>query len=502
MENITSDLNHDNCYQALKARDARFDGQFFTAVHSTGIYCRPICPARTPASKGITFYRSAGAASTAGYRPCLRCRPELAPAERYWHSSDAVTDRLSRLVDEGFLDQLGLATLAEKMGYSERHLRRLYKQRWGVGLIEAAQVRRLHLAKQLLQDSALPITEVALASGFGSVRRFNAAVKARWGVSPSLFRRRAGQLSASSDVITLRLQFRPPLDWPHLLNFLKARSLPTVEQVTDNSYQRVVRLRSPAGELVFGHLSVSQRNDKELSVEVSESLLPYMAQLVPRLRRLFDLDANPQAIGSAWLQQAEDMHQLWQRWPGTRVPGVWSPFEVAVRAVLGQQISVKAAITLVTRFVERFGVALPEDLQRPGLSHSFPEPQDLLDANLDGLGITSRRIETIKALAAGFYSGELDFETGDPEQQRQRLLAIKGIGPWTVAYMAMRGLSDPNAFPAGDLILRRGLVIGEEFSEKELQHLSVPWQPWRAYAALLLWRHYTAEVMEKKYVGN
>lgn len=502
MENTTTELDHDSCYRALKARDARFDGQFFTAVHSTGIYCRPICPARTPASKGVTFYASAAAASTSGYRPCLRCRPELAPAERYWHSSDAVTDRLSRLVDEGFLDRLGLATLASKMGYSERHLRRLYQQRWGVGLNEAAQVRRLHLAKQLLQDSGLPITEVALASGFGSVRRFNAAVKARWGISPSLFRRRSAQASLPNDVLTLRLQFRPPLDWPHLLNFLKARSLPTVERVTDSHYERVVRLRDPSGEWVFGHLSVSQRNEKELNVAVSESLLPYLAQLVPRLRRLFDLDANPEAIGLAWQQQAADMYPLWQRWPGTRVPGVWSPFEVAVRAVLGQQISVKAAITLVTRFVERFGVALPTELQRPGLSHSFPEPQDLLDANLDGLGITSRRIQTIKALAAGFHSGELDFETADPEQQRQRLLSIKGIGPWTVAYMAMRGLLDPNAFPAGDLILRRGLVIGKEFTEKELLALSEPWQPWRAYAALLLWRHYTAEVLEKKDVGN
>lgn len=492
------DLDHDSCYRALAARDARFDGQFYTAVHSTGIYCRPVCPARTPSSKGVTFYRSAAAASAEGYRPCLRCRPELAPAERYWHSHDAVTDRLSRYVAEGMLDQVGLATLAEKMGYSERHLRRLYKERWGVGLIEAAQVRRLHLAKQLLQDSHLSITDIALASGFGSTRRFNDAVKARWGVTPSLFRKQSGKTKQIGDSVVLTLQFRPPLDWPHLLGFLRARSLPTVEYVDETHYRRVVRLIAPNGELVFGRIAVSQHSEKALRVEISESLMPYLATLMPKLRRLFDLDAHPDAIAQAWEQQAADVHALWQRWPGTRVPGVWSSFEVAIRAVLGQQISVKAAITLVTRFVARFGVALPEELQQEGLTHSFPEPADLIDADLSGLGITGRRIETIKALARGFASGELDFEMGDPDEQRKRLLAINGIGPWTASYMAMRGLSDPDAFPAGDLILRRGLVIGNEYTEKEIEALSQPWRPWRAYAALLLWRHYNAEVLEKK----
>lgn len=498
MDKPDFNLDHDACYRAITARDARFDGQFFTAVHSTGIYCRPVCPARTPSSKGVTFFRSAAAASAESYRPCLRCRPELAPAEQYWHSHDAVTDRLSRFVAEGLLDQQGLPAVAEKMGYSERHLRRLYKERWGVSLIEAAQVRRLHLAKQLLQDSKLSITQVAMASGFGSVRRFNTAVSERWGVTPSLFRKQLKAPQPVSDTVVLKLQFRPPLDWEHLLGFLKARSVPSVESVDSSHYRRVVRFVNEDGIEVFGRLSVCQHSDKELRAELSESLLPYLGQLLPRLRRLFDLDANPEAIGAAWQQSSADVHELWQRWPGTRVPGVWSPFEVAVRAVLGQQISVKAAITLVTRFVERFGVPLPVVEQSEGLTHSFPEPKDLLDANLDGLGITTRRIATIKALAASFSAGALDFKMGDPKQQYQRLLDIKGIGPWTASYMAMRGLSDPDAFPAGDLILRRGLIIGSEFTEKEIEAASQAWRPWRAYAALLLWRHYVAEVLEKK----
>lgn len=490
-------LDHDSCYRALAARDARFDGQFFTAVHSTGIYCRPICPARTPSSHGVSFYRSAAAASAVGYRPCLRCRPELAPAERYWHSADAVTDRLSRFVADGVLDQLGLAALAEKMGYSERHLRRLYTARWGVGLIEAAQVRRLHLAKQLLQDSHLPVADVALASGFGSTRRFNDAVKSRWGVTPSLFRKQSASAAAvvSAQSVVLKLQYRPPLDWPYLLAFLRARCIPSVESIDHSHYRRVVCFTAASGERVLGHIQVSQHHEGELHAELSENLMPHLTVLVPKLRRLFDLDALPAAIAAAWQADAPEIYALWQRWPGTRVPGVWSPFEAAVRAVLGQQISVKAAITLVTRLVARFGVALPSEWQRPGLTHSFPEPAALQTADLTELGITQRRIDTIHALARGFASGELDFETGEPNDQQQRLLAIKGIGPWTASYMAMRGLADPDAFPAGDLIIRRGLHIGREYSEKHMLALSQSWRPWRAYAALLLWRHYSSEVL-------
>lgn len=503
MTTAQKDLDQDSCYRALAARDGRFDGQFYTAVHSTRIYCRPICPARTPKRQGVTFYRSAAAASAAGYRPCLRCRPELAPAERYWHSNEAVTDRLSRFVADGVVDQLGIAALAEKMGYSERHLRRLYVERWGVGLKEATQVRRLHLAKQLLQDSDLPIVDVALAAGFGSVRSFNTAVKSHWGVSPSLFRKQLSTPHKQSQNIRLRLQFRPPFDWPHLLEFLRARSLPSVEMVTEGSYSRVVRIdmaQAKGGEAkpIYGKLKVTRYSDKELSVELSDNLVPHFAEIVPKIRRLFDLDATPNAIAKAWVNDAPEMYALWQRWPGTRVPGVWSPFEVAVRAVLGQQISVKAAITLVTRFVERFGVALPLGQQSEGLTHAFPEPEDLHVANMDGLGITTRRIETIKLLAEGFASGDLDFEMGDPAQQRERLLALKGIGPWTASYMEMRGLANPDGFPAGDLILRRGLHLGTEYSERELAELSQPWRPWRSYAAILLWRHYNADMSSSR----
>ena len=500
--NTVPQLNHERCYRALEARDKRFDGQFFTAVHSTGIYCRSICPARTPHSQGVTFYASAAGASQAGFRPCLRCRPELAPAERYWHSHDAVTDRLSRLVAEGLLDQMELPELAAKMGYSERHLRRLYSARWGVSLVEAAQVRRLHLAKQLLQDSALSVTQVAAASGFGSLRRFNALVKARWGVSPTLFRKQSvakngkGRARIAGNIV-LKLQTRPPFDWQHLLGFLRDRHLPSVEWVDENSYRRVIRFINQHGESVVGVVAVSQFSTTELRAELSDSLLPYLAFIMPRLRRMFDLDSNPEAIGRA-LANSEKMHALWRRWPGTRVPGVWSAFEVSVRAVLGQQISVKAARTLVLRFVERFGEVLPAELQAENLTHSFPEPATVIHANFDGLGITGKRIATIKALASGFAARDLDFVMGDPDEQRQKLLAIKGIGPWTVEYMAMRGLGDPDAFPAGDLILRRGLDIGQEYSEKQMGEISQAWRPWRAYAALLLWRHYVAEVLEEK----
>ncbi|KIG14985.1 ADA regulatory protein [Enhygromyxa salina] len=453
-------------------------------MHSTGIYCRPICPARTPAERRCTFYAHPAAAERAGFRACLRCRPELAPGH-------ARVDALSRLVTEasvriqrGYLDQHSVDDLALALGVSARHLRRAIEAELGVSPIELARTRRLGMAKRLLHDSALSCAEIAFAAGFSSVRRFNACVREQFGVSPSALR--SGRTQRRRDdggSLTLRLDYRPPLDWDALLGFLAARAIPGVEQVDGGCYRRTV---GPAGDASAGWLELRhdpQPDRPRLHVTLSLSLTKRPLQIVAALRALFDLDAEPQVIREQ-LGRDPKLAPLLARHPGLRVPGAFDRFEIAVRAVLGQQVSVAAATTLAQRLAARFGAALEDG--PAGLERVFPDAPTLAQIEpeqLRAIGLTGARAATLCTLARALTSNELTLE-GDPELVQAQLLALPGVGPWTAQYIAMRALRWPDALPAGDLVLRRALGVT---TSRACEHAARTWRPWRAYAVMQLW---------------
>lgn len=453
-------------YAAVRARDPRFDGVIYVGVSTTGIYCRPICPVKTPGPDRCTFYRSAAEAERAGFRACLRCRPELAPGHRST-SVDALAT-LARAavarIDQGFLNDHSVDALATELGVTARHLRRTLLEVVGVGPLELAQTRRLALAKQLLQDTALGLADIAFAAGFGSVRRFNATFREVFGKPPSQIRR--GPIPAD-DLITLTLDYRPQLDFEALLNFFAARAFGTLESVENATYRREVHL-----EDLRGHLTVQRHPTREaLQVGVSGSLAPRLMELVVRVRRQFDLDASPGAIHDHFANDPT-LGPLVRARPGLRVPGAFDPFESSVRAILGQQVSVKAATTLATRLLARFGPPTPA-----GLAAHPPE-------TLRTIGLTQRRAETLSTFARAVADGQVDLGDSDPERTIARLEALPGIGPWTAHYMAMRALAWPDAFPASDLGVLKALGVT---TGKAAESRATPWRPFRAYAVLHLW---------------
>lgn len=468
-------LDPDQCYAALSARDRRWDGLFFVGVSTTGIYCRPICPARLPRRDRCTFYPSAAAAEAAGFRACLRCRPERAPGA-------APVDRVSRLVRRavariasGALDHAPLATLASDLGVSDRHLRRAFVAELGITPHQHAQTRRLALARQLLRDTRLPVVEVARAAGFGSARGMQAALKAAGrGVTGR------GPAGSAPIAHVVTLDARPPYDGEALLAFVATRAIPRVEQVAPRRYARTARF----GPRV-GWVAVELVGQHTVSVACSPSLGPVLVQVVDRARHLFDLDARPDVI-AAHLARDPRLADAVRARPGLRVPGAFDPFELAVRAVLGQQVSVRAATTLAGRLVDAFGVPLPEPLD--GLTHAFPSAAELAAvpvADLAGLGLTGPRAATLAALADAIASDRIDLQPGaDPDDAVRALTAIRGIGPWTANYIAMRGLGWPDAFVGGDLVVKRALGVA---SERAADAAAAPWRPWRAYAVIHLW---------------
>jgi len=474
-------LDPDLCYRALASRDARFDGRFFTAVLSTGIYCRPVCPARTPLRRNCRFFPSAAAAAHAGFRPCRRCRPEAAPGSAAWQGSSAAVARALRLVGEGALDAGSVDQLAERVGAGGRHLRRLFEQHLGASPLAVAQTRRVHFAKKLLDETSLPITQIAHAAGFASLRRFNAAMRSAFAASPRELRRgrRANDKQA---LLTLRLAARPPFDGRALLAYLALRALPGVEEVNGNVYRRSVRVGDESGVIAVAldgeapgvHLTLPAR------------LVPAATRLAARARRLFDLDADPAPI-RAELRRDPALAARLRRCPGVRVPGAFSGFELAVRAVLGQQVTVTGARTLAGRIAAAHGTPLA--MAEGAVTHVFPSAETLARADLGGLGLTGARVAALGALARAVAAGQLDLEGGQaPEEVRRRLLALPGIGPWTADYVLLRALGEPDAFPAGDLGLRRALgQPGQPLTPRDLDERAKAWQPWRGYAALLLW---------------
>ena len=469
--------------QARISRDARFDGRFFIAVRTTGIYCRPICPATTPKSENVSFFPTAAAAGEAGYRPCLRCRPECAPGTPAWAGTSTTVKRGLRLIADGALDEGNVETLADRLGVTSRHLRRLFTKHLGASPLAVAQTQRLHFAKRLIDDTEMPMADIAIASGFGSTRRFNDAFRNTYRKSPRELRRR-GTRSLTSGSLTVRLSYRQPFDFRQLLDFFAARAIPGVETIADSRYLRTA--------IVDGQRCILEVHDGgdclnlSLHGAATHALLP----LTQRVRGLFDLDASPADIERVLQGDALLRRQL-RHHSGIRVPGAWDGFELMVRAILGQQISVAAATTLAGRVARRYGEKLIVDTgidDAPTLL--FPTPEKLARVRYNNMGIVTARIETIRRVARAVVDGKISFESDqDPDAFRRSLVAIKGIGEWTAEYVAMRVLKDPDAFLATDLGLLRAFDSTDKkrITPAELRRRAEAWRPWRAYAALLLW---------------
>jgi AraC family transcriptional regulator, regulatory protein of adaptative response / DNA-3-methyladenine glycosylase II len=466
------------CSRARLSRDARFDGKFFIGVLGSRVYCRSICPAPTAKEKNCRYFPTAAAAAEAGFRPCLRCRPECSPGTPAWSGTSNTVARALRLIGESGLDDGGVEELAERLGVGARHLRRLFLKHLGASPIAVAHTRRLHFAKKLLDETTLPMSHVAQASGFGCVRRFNAAILATYRRTPTQIRRLTRQKSKPPENhYEFQLRFRPPYDWDGMLSFMAPRATPGVEIVEGDSYRRSIALGK--GE---GYFEVSPADQPEtLNVRIQFPDPRALFLIIERIRRMFDLNADWQTIATR-LQIDPALRRQLQAKPGLRVPGCWDGFELTVRAILGQQVTVKGATTLAGRLVRAFG----RPLTAPnGLTHAFPCPEALADANLKSVGLTASRAETIRLLSRSICKGEINFDAViDSEQFMRHLCEIPGIGNWTAQYVAMRALGEPDAFPVGDLGLLRALHLT---SPRELEARAERWRPWRAYATLYLW---------------
>jgi len=486
------DLNHAACYRAVCLRDARFDGRFFTGVKTTGVYCRSVCPAKTPLARNVTFFPTAAAAQEAGFRPCLRCRPETAPDLGAWRGTSNTVTRALTLIEAGALDEAGIDDLAERLGVGGRQLRRLFREHLGASPIAVAQTRRILLAKQLIHETRLPMAEIAFASGFGSIRRFNEAFSSLFGRPPGELRRRAlpDVPAGRHGEIELLLRYQPPYDWAAMLDFLRKRAIDGIEVVTAERYVRTIEL---SGEQ--GIVAVTQADGNALRASVQFPRLSVLPSIIARLRRVFDLAADPVEIG---LHLAKDpaLASLVKERPGLRVPGAWDGFELAIRALLGQQITVGAAVKLAGRLVARYGTVLPTP--NGGLTHVFPRPEVLASAELSSLGMPRARAAALSAVAAAVVRDPQLFDaTGDLDQAIQRLRAIRGVGEWTAQYIALRQLREPDAFPAADVALVRAMAgrdgDGAVLRSTPLRASSAllaraeAWRPWRAYAAQHLW---------------
>lgn len=472
-------LDHDSCYAALSARDGRFDGLFFVGVRTTGIYCRPVCTARTPRKDRCRFFASASGAEQAGFRPCLRCRPELAPGAAPVDAGDRIAHAAALRIEAGALNNGGrVAQLAASLGVGSRQMRRIVRAALGASPVELAQTRRLLLAKQLLTETQLSVADVAFASGFASIRRFNALFHSRYGITPSQLRSKRAHDHGGA--VRLALAYRPPFAWRPLLGFLKARTIAGVEIVEDTSYARTVAENGREGWFRVSPVE----GTAELSVELSISLLPALALVLSRIKQLFDLSARPDVIDGR-LASDRRLAPLVRRTPGMRVPGAFDGFELALRTILGQQISVSAATTISGRLAQKFGHALETPVS--GLTRASPTAARIasLDpAKLVRLGVTSARARAIVELAQAYAGGGLRLESAPLGADIETLRRLRGVGDWTAQYIAMRALRRPDAFPADDL----GLLKATGYrNARALRQASASWKPWRAYAAMHLW---------------
>lgn len=480
-------LDPSACYRAVLARDARYDGRFFTCVKTTGIYCRPICPARPPRLENCTFVPTAAAAQAAGFRPCLRCRPESAPDLDAWRGTSATVSRALKMIEAGALDDGDVASLADRLEIGQRQLRRLFRRHIGATPVGVAQTRRVLLAKQLIHQSNLSMIQVALASGFGSVRRFNETFQQLYRRPPGELRR--GTIAKSpAPEISLLLPYRPPYDWLAMIGFLEARAIAGVEVVEGDTYSRVIELGGEPGGGAGSIRVVHEPRHAGLRVIVRFPRLNALPIIIARIRRMFDLSAEPAAINAA-LSCDRLLAPMVAARPGLRVPGAWDPFEIAVRAVLGQQITVKAATILASRIVSVIGTPIGDSIEIPGLTHAFPQPGRLNLKALTGLGLTSARAAAIAGIAdAAVADSRLFDPRRDLPEAVARLCQLTGVGQWTAQYIAMRAMGESDAFLAADVaIQRRFNPDGRRPTVPELLNHAERWRPWRAYAMLHLW---------------
>ncbi|MBV9660923.1 MAG: helix-turn-helix domain-containing protein [Acidimicrobiales bacterium] len=493
-------MDDEHCYRVASSRDGRFDGAFVTAVLTTGIYCRPSCPATTPKPHNVRFYATPAAAQDAGFRACKRCRPDAAPGSPEWDARADVVARAVRLIGDGVVEREGVSGLSRRLGYSARHLHRLMHAELGTGPLRLALAHRVQGARALLENTDLAVTDVAWAAGFGSIRQFNDRIREVYALSPTEIRRRSSRPAAkplpsedprrhqesAHDVVHARLAYRPPLDLDGLLSFLGQRAIPGVEAYDGTTYSRVLRLPHGAGTVdirannTADHRTASQSTaDRHPTVDCAFQLddIRDYATAVSRTRRLLDLDADPHAIGAAF---ADDpfLGRPSRLEPGRRVPGTPDPEELALRAVLGQHVSLLTARALAARLTERWGEPLRSP--RPGLTHAFPTAAALATAGLDELPMPRSRAQALHQLAVELTTRSLGLDQGaDRDEMERALLAISGIGPWTAGYVRMRGLGDPDVFLATDLGVRRALS-GSAANPTQ-------WKPWRSYAVMHLW---------------
>ena len=489
-------------YRAFQSKDVRFDGKFYIGVSSTGVYCRPVCRARLPKRKNCTYFLTAAEAEQAGYRPCLLCRPELAPGHSAADSSQTLARQATSLFEENCTSGQSVEEFAGKLGCTGRHLRRVFLQEYHVTPVQYLQTCRLLLAKSLLTDTELPVLEIAMAAGFGSLRRFNDLFQKQYHLTPTALRKQAKAGERHSGLVTVGLGYRPPYQWEQMLHFLEKRIIPGVERVEQGYYLRTVRIYDKNHTAFCGWVRIGQNQEKNiLSVTLSDSLLPVLPALLGRIRRQFDLCCTPGLIYEA-LQEMNELHPGLNL-PGIRLPGCFEPFEMAVRAVLGQWITVKAASTLAGRVVEAYGMPVASGIE--GLTLLFPEKEEVLKQEhveecLGTLGIPAAKSKAILALAKAMESGEIDLSSyGDPLIQRKKLLNIKGIGPWTADYLVMRTMGWTDAFLETDAGIRRALP---SLSPEEMRTLSKSWSPWRSYAMMNLWNWEESEERKGKGEGD
>lgn len=475
-------------YTAFKAKDTRFDGRFFVGISSTGIYCRPVCRARLPKTENCTFYKTAAAAEQAGFRPCLLCRPELAPGTAPIDAGVSLARKAARVLEENCGSEHSIEELAQQLGCTDRHLRRVFTAEYNVTPIQYLQTCRLLLAKSLLTDTDLSVIDVAMTAGFGSLRRFNDLFKKQYRLAPTALRRQTGVQKGQDEHITLALGYRPPYQWQQILNFLASRVIPGVEMIKDSEYWRTVHFLGKEQESIYGWVRVGHRPEKNmLTVTIAPSLLPVLLQVLTRVRHLFDLYCDPDAIYETLVSMNSIRPNTCIL--GTRLPGSFNAFEMAVRAVLGQQITVKAAGTLALRLVNAYGTPIETGID--GLSHAFPSPEDILTLkgaiadNLGPLGITGARANTILELARLFVHENINFNNCvEPEVEMKKLMDIAGIGAWTAHYIAMRAMGWPDAFLHTDYGVKKALA---PLTPKEILALAETWRPWRSYATVNLW---------------
>lgn len=483
-----SEYNSKTMYSAFKTKDSRFDGKFFIGIKTTGIYCRPVCHARLAKEENCEFFDSAALAEFSGYRPCLLCRPELAPSISYQVYSSNIATQAAQLIDENISSNQTIEDIANQLYCSERHLRRVFKEEFGVSPIQYRETKRLLLAKQLLSETNLKITEVAMSSGFGSLRRFNDVFKKQYHLSPSGLRKLTDSSLVENQTIRLKLSYRTPYLYEEILSFLELRAIGGIEVVRNQAYYRTIRMYDSAGSMHIGWIKVSNdEGNHQLLLEVSNSLLAVLPQVIAKTRNLFDLNSDPYVVADGLTSLSKLDSSLPKL--GLRLPGCFDPFEIVIRAVLGQQISVKAARTITSRIIDTY--ALAYDTGIDGLTHIFLSPAEVLSlgSNLSEsfgpLGVIATRANTIHLLAEAFESKELQLHVGaSPSEQLQKLQSIKGIGVWTAGYIVMRAMQWPDIFLESDIVIKNAFP---NLTQKEIKELSKEWSPWRSYAVLNIW---------------